>query len=87
MQILTAESHFGASVWRNGHEVSDLCGACQVPNKPGRLGIGWTDVLLPTPNATRWNDFQVDDKGLPIFRRKWGLVRWAPTKSQRDMED
>lgn len=81
MQILTAESDFGSTIWLNGRDVSDLCTACKVPNKPGRIGFGWADVLLPTNSSRWWRELQVDSNGEPIVRRNWGLVSWQPTGS------
>jgi hypothetical protein len=83
MRILTADADPHSRIWLWGVEVSADCCTAYVPDKPGRLGWGWADLLVG--HTERFHGMHVHvaragPDGQPIIRRHWGLVRWEPDR-------
>lgn len=73
-------------VFLNGKEVSDRCNRCLIPNRPGRWGLGWVDLL--TICEDEWSDWVssviMDEDGEPIVHRRYGFVKWEYDKELLD---
>ena len=74
MQIIDAtkdgRDKTSIELWLNGRKVTYLTQRALLPNKPGRIGVGWADIY----NATEDGHIAYP----AIIKRKFGIVYYRP---------